>query len=62
MSTVAQLGVLLPTDTCDRCTARATSRYRLEGGGYLQFCTHHGSAIPQEVITHWTLVAAGNFK
>lgn len=62
MSTVAQLEVLLPTDICDRCTARATSRYRLESGGHLQFCTHHGSAIPPEVISHWTLVAAGNFK
>ncbi|MEO7069842.1 MAG: hypothetical protein ABI131_05040 [Nostocoides sp.] len=29
-------------DRCDRCGARAYIRARLNGGGELLFCAHHG--------------------
>lgn len=39
---------LTTADRCDRCGAQAYIRVRLESGGELLFCAHHGRAhLPQ---------------
>ncbi|GAB49467.1 DUF7455 domain-containing protein [Mobilicoccus pelagius] len=35
---------LTTADRCDRCGAQAYIRVRLESGGELLFCAHHGRA------------------
>ncbi len=42
--TTALASNLTMADRCDRCGAQAYVRARLESGGELLFCAHHGRA------------------
>lgn len=42
--TAALAASLTTADRCDRCGAQAYVRARLESGGELLFCAHHGRA------------------
>lgn len=42
--TAALASNLTAADRCDRCGAQAYVRARLESGGELLFCAHHGRA------------------